>query len=357
MTLTLKGTSQPIQQQYRLALLDLDGVVYLGKNPVQYASESIRTAQAEGLSIVYTTNNSSRMQQVVANQLKGFGLEVAPEQVVTSSVVAARMVAKYVPQGARVLVLGAEHLRQEVAKQGFQVVLQAADNPSAVIQGWYPQMTWEQLSEVSFAVEQGAAYFVTNRDLTIPREFGIAPGCGSMIQAVMNATGVEPIASGGKPESAMYDEARSVLAQSTGITVRVEECLAVGDRLDTDIEAGNRGGYDSLAVLTGVTNPHELIRAPRHLRPSYIVQDLRGLGDVMPEPQRVSQSRWICEDAEAWIENSNLRVSDTRNINALRAACSLVWSLSDEGIQSEVQVLPDFDLPEQFEVQHTTEER
>ncbi len=54
-----------------------------------------------------------------------------------------------------------------------------------------------------------------------------------------------------------------------------EACLAIGDRLDTDIEAGNRGGYDSLAVLTGVTNPHELMTAPAHLRPSYIAGPAR----------------------------------------------------------------------------------
>ncbi len=138
-------------------------------------------------------------------------------------------------------------------------------------------MTWQQMAEVSYAVERGALYLVTNRDLTIPRELGIAPGCGSMIQAVINATGVEPIASAGKPESAMYDEARLLAAGNETEPVSRESCLAIGDRLDTDIEAGNRGGYDSLAVLTGVTNPHELMTAPAHLRPSYIVRDLRGL--------------------------------------------------------------------------------
>ena len=54
-------------------------------------------------------------------------------------------------------------------------------------------------------------------------------------------------------------------------------------RLDTDIEAGNRGGYDSLAVLTGVTNPNELMFAPAHLRPTYIAKDLRALNESAPE--------------------------------------------------------------------------
>ena len=100
MTRFLKGTDRPLAEAYQLALLDLDGVVYRGKNPVEYAADSIRAAEAAGMTIEYTTNNSSRFQHVVADQLKGFGLDVEPWQVITSSVVAARMVAKALPAGA-----------------------------------------------------------------------------------------------------------------------------------------------------------------------------------------------------------------------------------------------------------------
>ena len=120
MTRFLKGTDRPLAEAYQLALLDLDGVVYRGKNPVEYAADSIRAAEAAGMTIEYTTNNSSRFQHVVADQLKGFGLDVEPWQVITSSVVAARMVAKALPAGARVQVLGAEHLRDEVTRNGRQ---------------------------------------------------------------------------------------------------------------------------------------------------------------------------------------------------------------------------------------------
>ena len=77
MTRFLKGTDRPLAEAYQLALLDLDGVVYRGKNPVEYAADSIRAAEAAGMTIEYTTNNSSRFQHVVADQLKGFGLDVS----------------------------------------------------------------------------------------------------------------------------------------------------------------------------------------------------------------------------------------------------------------------------------------
>ena len=331
MSKLLGGTKRPLDETYRLALLDLDGVVYRGKLPVDHAADSIRQAQAAGMTIEYTTNNSSRFQRIVAEQLRGFGLDVEPWQVITSSVVAARMVAKHVPQDSPVLVLGAEHLAEEVTNQGLRVVKQAQDHPVAVIQGWYPQMSWQEMAQVAYAVERGAQYFVTNRDLTIPRELGIAPGCGSMIQAVINATGVEPVGSAGKPESAMYDEARILAAHDGATPVAREQCLAIGDRLDTDIEAGNRGDYDSLAVLTGVTDPQQLLHAPEHLRPTYVSEDLRGLLTAMPQPTRLPDGLWRCADAQANVERGRLTVSDPTSINALRAALCATWERADAG--------------------------
>lgn len=340
----LKASDQALNTSYRLALLDLDGVVYRGKQPVGYAARSIHEAQALGMTVEYTTNNSSRFQHVVAQQLQGFDLDVQPWQIITSSVVAARMVRRELAGGAKVLVIGAEHLRQEVAAQGLELVQSAQDGPEAVIQGWYPDISWRELAEASYAVERGAFYFITNRDLTIPRELGIAPGCGAMVEAVIRATGVEPMSSAGKPEPAMYDEARSLAARDGREPMAKESCLAIGDRLDTDIEAGNRGGYDSLAVLTGVTNPRELMLAPRIRRPTFIVEDLRGLGDAQPVPTRLSSDRWECGGAEAHLDNERIFVSDTRDINALRAACALAWQSADDGIDAAVFELPTFDL-------------
>lgn len=341
----LKATEEPIEQAYGLALLDLDGVVYRGKNPVDYASESITKAQQHGMTIEYTTNNSSRYQQTVVDQLRGFGLKVEPWQIITSSVVAARMVARAVPKDAKVFMVGAGHLREELEKQGLNVVERVEDDPAAVVQGWYPEVTWNELANAAFAVERGARYFVTNRDLTIPRELGIAPGCGSMVQAVINATGVEPVASAGKPEAAMYDEAR-LLASHDGTTlVPKNHCLAIGDRLDTDIEAGNRGGYDSLVVLTGVADPKQLMLAVPHLRPTFISRDLRELHEAMPAPVQISKSQWKCVGASAQLVGDEVRVSDLTDTNALRAACSLLWNLADdENVDTAALRLPDFRL-------------
>ncbi|PLS30559.1 Haloacid dehalogenase-like hydrolase (HAD superfamily) [Bifidobacterium margollesii] len=356
MTRFLKGTERPISEAYRLALLDLDGVVYRGKNPVEHAADSIRQAEQAGMAMEYTTNNSSRFQAVVAEQLRGFGLDVEPWQVITSSVVAARMVAHHVPAGAKVLAAGAPHLREEITKAGLTLVDHVEDEPVAVIQGWYPEITWNELAAVAFAAQRGAMFLVTNRDLTIPRELGIAPGCGSLVNAVIEAVGYQPVASAGKPESAMYDEARQLVADAqaeagrNGVEpVAQELCIAIGDRLDTDIEAGNRGGYDSLVVLTGVASANSLIVAEPILRPSFIAKDLRGLNVAHPAPVRQPDGSWRCVDACARLADDALVVEESGDaesaldsLDALRAACCAVWEAMDAGANADELTIPEF---------------
>ena len=166
-----------------------------------------------------------------------------------------------------------------------------------------------------------------------------------MIQAVINATGVEPISSAGKPESAMYDEALELARGEGAEPFTRDVCLAIGDRLDTDIEAGNRGGYDSLAVLTGVTNPRELMLAAPQLRPTYIAVDLRALAASQPMPEELAPHRWRCGGSEAYLadrasEQPAIEIGGDHDIDALRAACALAWSLGDAGTDLHAVALP-----------------
>lgn len=301
----LKASRGPLSRQYQLCLLDLDGVIYRGKDPVEHAADAVTQAAQEGMVITYTTNNPSRRPAVVAAQIAGFGLECRPEQVITSAIVAARMLAVKVERGSKVLVVGGEHLREEVHGQGFEVVGRASENPQAVIMGWFPQIGWEQLKEACFAIEAGARFFCTNRDLTLPREHGITPGIGTFVNAVSQATGKQPEAMAGKPESAMYDVERDIYAQGGQTLVPVSRSLPVGDRLDTDIEAANRGGYDSLLVLTGVSHAKDLLLAGPMLRPTYIATDLRGLNEPHREPAMLADGSFELGGWRAWVNSTD----------------------------------------------------
>lgn len=358
----LKNSDGTLQSSYRLALLDLDGVVYRGKNAVAHAASSIDEAAKAGMTITYTTNNPSRTAKTVADQIASFGISVAPSQIITSALVAARMLRHDLPAGAKVYVCGGEPLKAEVRAHGLTVVPSADDRPDAVIAGWFPDLGWKSLAQACIAIEHGARFYATNRDLTLPREEGITPGIGAFVNAIVAATGKQPIAMAGKPESAMYDEEREICAEDGEPLIPVSASLPIGDRLDTDIEAANRGGYDSLCVLTGVTDARQLLLAGPILRPTFISADLRGLAQAHEAPKAVpgtaGQKAQEAQGTQKAFELNGQRASfdeghqaivlsgpdSLRSLDALRCACQLCWTLADAGIDASALDLPEFEL-------------
>jgi glycerol-1-phosphatase len=283
-----------LHQRYDVALLDLDGVVYVGPDPVEHAVASLTTAKEAGLSLAYVTNNASRTPDVVAEHLCSFGLDVAPGDVVTSAQAGARVLSEHLLPGALVLVIGGDGVEQAVRERGFIPVRHGRDHRvEAVIQGFGPLTSWEDLAEATHLVHSGRLWVATNRDLTVPTPRGLAPGNGSFVQIIEQVTGRTPLVAG-KPEPPLMWE--SVLR--TG----AKNPLVVGDRLDTDIEGAVRCGIDSLLVFTGVTTARDLVMAPAHQRPTHIAHDLRGLlrdgaGDGLEQFWHACRRAWERADA------------------------------------------------------------
>jgi glycerol-1-phosphatase len=257
---TLVSSRRPLVDAYDAALLDLDGVVYLGAQPVDGAAGTIAAAKDRGMRIAYVTNNASRPAEAVAAQLVAMGLPAAPADVVTSAQAAARVLVERFGPGATVLAVGGEGLRGALREVGCALVTSADDRPMAVAQGFAPDLTYADLAEAALAVAGGAWWIATNGDLTLPSERGIQPGNGALVGAVAAAVGHGPAAYAGKPAPALLAE--------TVRRVGAACPLMVGDRLDTDIEGARRGGLDSLWVLTGVASGTDLVRAPVDRRPS-----------------------------------------------------------------------------------------
>ena len=277
-----------LAQIYDVALLDLDGVVYLGDVAVPGAVESLAGAERLGLGRVFVTNNASRTPGAVARQLVGLGIAAGAEDVVTSAEAAAERLVELLPSGARVLVVGGEGLLEAVRQRGLTAVSSADDGPAAVVQGFSPSTTWQMLMEACVAVRAGVPWIVTNADATLPTPRGEGPGNGALVGIVRTATGREPDEVAGKPFAPIMLQARS--------RRHAERPLVVGDRLDTDIEAARAAGMDSLLVLTGVSGTAELLDCPPRQRPTYVAA---GLGGLL-EPARVPQERdgwWHCGDA------------------------------------------------------------
>ncbi|WP_214324175.1 HAD-IIA family hydrolase [Nonomuraea sediminis] len=298
---------------YDTLLLDLDGVVYLGAHAVPHAAESLERAQAEGVRLAYVTNNASRTPAAIAAHLRDLGVPATSDDVVTSAQAAARLIAERVPPGSPVLVVGGSGLRLAVRDQGLRPVTTADDAPVAVVQGIAPGLSYGLLSEGALAVRRGALFVASNGDSTMPTGRGELPGNGAMTRVIATATGVEPIYAG-KPEPPLHRESM--------IRTGARRPLVVGDRLDTDIEGATNAGVDSVAVLTGVTQPLDLLTAPPDRRPTYIAHDLSALHEHYPEVRQGQCAGWRATYADGRL---HLEGSGTR-MDALRAACDAAWS-------------------------------
>jgi glycerol-1-phosphatase len=285
---TLASSAEPLAGRYDVALLDLDGVVYIGPAAVPHAAQALAGARAVGMRLAFVTNNAARPPSAVAQQLTGLGVRADPGEVVTSAQAAAHYLAGRLSPGAPVLVVGTTGLHDALVERGLTPVTSADDQPQAIVQGYSPELTWRQLAEGAVAINRGLPWVATNLDATVPSARGRLPGNGAMVAALRHATGREPVSTG-KPDPTMHRES----VERSG----ARRPLVVGDRLDTDIAGANAVGAPSLLVLTGVTSVAELLAAPVGARPTYLAADLRGLLDRHPAVSaaegRVSCRGWV----------------------------------------------------------------
>lgn len=317
----MRATEVPPARRYDVALLDLDGVVYVGPTGIPGAPEALAAARQAGMRLAFVTNNASRTPQAVAELLRGLGVQADPGEVVTSSQAACHVLAEKLPAGAKVLVVGGAGLRQEAADRGFEVVTGADDEPAAVVQGYGADVGWRDLAEATVAVRRGAWWVATNLDATVPSERGPLPGNGTLVGAVRIASGVTPLSTG-KPDPAMHRES----VERSG----ARNPIVVGDRLDTDIEGASRVGCDSLLVLTGVTTAADLLAAVPQQRPTYVAAGLDGLLEPHPAPGPDGCGGWTVTAGDA------LTLAGAgQDIDALRALAEAAWAAGTTTVRAE----------------------
>jgi len=244
--------------------------------------------------------------------------------VVTSAQAAAHYLADRLPAGSAVLVLGTTGLIDAVTERGLRPVFSADDQPAAVVQGFFPDITWRNLAEAALAIRHGAYWLATNLDATVPSPRGALPGNGALVAALQHALGRPPAAATGKPDPAMHAESveRSE-AQSP---------IVVGDRLDTDIEGATRVGCPSLLVLTGVTDAAMLLAAPPEHRPDYLGRDLAALLQPQPPVTAEAGAELRCGSATVRPDGRELVLAGvTDELDGLRALAVAAWRASDAG--------------------------
>ncbi|MQC26703.1 MAG: HAD-IIA family hydrolase [Chloroflexi bacterium] len=250
---------------FKALLLDLDGVLWRGKEPIGDLPLTLQTAEEMGLRLAFVTNNATKSVAQYVEMFAQFGATVQPNQIFTSANATAAHLAKRFPGGGNVFIVGENGLLEALAEQGFET---GTDDCLAVVVGLDRAISYEKLTEASLLIRGGAAFIGTNPDVTLPSPKGLAPGAGAIIAALEAASGhrAEII---GKPETALLEAALESLE------LRAEEALMVGDRLETDIAAGQKAGCATALVLSGASTRAQAERWEP--QPVFVVEDLTAL--------------------------------------------------------------------------------
>jgi 4-nitrophenyl phosphatase len=261
----------------KLVILDIDGVIYRGKEPVEKAAESIQWLKDNGFMVKYLTNNATQVQQVFADRLKAAGVEANPYDIMTSSIATARYLKQKSPNGANVLVVGGDGLRLALIDAGFNVV-EFDDSTKAdyVTVGQDLNFTFQRLERAQHEIWVNKAEFIaTNYDPIWPVENGgVRPGGGVIVRAIEACTLKKALIIG-KPETTTLE---MMLEE---YNVKKQDAIMIGDNLDTDILAGKRAGVPTVFVLTGIHTKENLKNVDESGYPDYVIEDLSELKNCL----------------------------------------------------------------------------
>jgi len=256
----------PIADAYDCFLLDLDGVLFRLDEPVSGAAETLHTLRRAGKRLSFVTNNSARTPEEIAAKLEGLGIRAAPDEVETSALATADMLAARGVGSA--FVIGERGIRDALRAKGVRVVDGDPGRADAVVVGWDRAADYSSLRTASLLVQRGAALVATNADPSYPAPDGAWPGAGALLAVVTTTTGATPEVVG-KPSPLLLVAARERAGGG--------RALVVGDRFETDIAGAEALGWDSLLVLSGIARREDL--ASSSLQPTYVGEDVRALLD------------------------------------------------------------------------------
>lgn len=256
--------------QYDHVLFDLDGTLLLDADALPGAAGAVAAARGAGCGVGVLTNDPVHSRDEQSARLAAAGIDVAASAIVTSGRALAGLAAAEHP-GAQVLALGSPAFLRECREHGLLPVEDVAD-ARVVLLGGSRDFSYADLTRVvRAALLHDLEVIGSNGDATFPAAGGPAPGAGALLASVSFATG-RPVRCAGKPEPAMFEEARRALGSG--------RCLVVGDRLDSDIAGGAAAGMDTALVLSGSTSDAD-VAAWTGAPPTYVLPGVGALDGLL----------------------------------------------------------------------------
>lgn len=256
---------------FKAFILDLDGVIYLDRQPIPGAPEAVHRLQRRG-EVFFLSNDATKHRLSYLKLFKMMGISTDVSHLYTSGYGAAVHLSRNRPS-ARVFPIGERGLKQELLEQGLEPLPLTDSHPAeAVVVAKDRFFTYRKLHKaVEEILYHQAEFIATNKDHVYPLPGGrVEPGGGSIVAAVETAVAHPPLLIG-KPSPFLFQ----LIFETHGLSP--EETLVVGDRLDTDIEGGRRAGAHTALVLSGLTQPDVLPALIPSSTPDFVAKDIESL--------------------------------------------------------------------------------
>ncbi len=254
---------------------DLDGTIYLGERLIPGADRVIQRLRELGKKVVFLSNKPLQTREDYASKLTRLGIPTRPEEVINSTFVMVHYLKKHAPE-ARLFVVGEPPFIEELKKEGF-ILTENPEEIDYVIAAFDRTFDYRKLNIAFQAIKKFHAHFIaTNPDRTCPVEGGEIPDCAGMIAAIEAVTEKKVEVIVGKPSPLMVQAVLEVMGLAP------DECILIGDRLETDIKMGKEAGIATGIVLTGVTDEKALLRY-KHTpqQPDFIFESIADVENLL----------------------------------------------------------------------------
>jgi arabinose operon protein AraL len=255
-------------------IFDLDGTVYVSDQLIPDADRVIRLIRERGRKVVFLSNKPIQTREDYASKLTRLGIPTQADEVINSTFVMTNYLKKIAPQ-ARLFVVGEPPFIEELKRAGFQIT----DVPKEieyVVVAFDRTFDYGKLNVAFQAIKRGAHFVATNPDRTCPVVGGEIPDCAGMIAAIEAVTEKKVEVIVGKPSPLMIQTVLDVLE------LRPEDCILIGDRIETDIKMGKEAGIATGIVLTGVTD-EEALKKIKHTpsQPDFVFQSIADVENLL----------------------------------------------------------------------------
>ncbi|MGV1005006.1 MAG: HAD-IIA family hydrolase [Candidatus Nanopelagicales bacterium] len=241
---------------------DMDGVIYRGKQLIPGAREFLAHLQRTSTPFLFLTNNSEQTPLDLVRKLAGLGITGLSERnFITAAIATAQFLHAQRPKSSA-YVVGGPGLTTELYNVGYSLT---ENSPEYVVVGKTKHFNFETMRKAAQLIDGGAKFIGTNPDMVDPVEGGTEPAAGTILAAIQAATGKKPYIVG-KPNSLMMIYARQLLG------AHAEDCVMIGDRMDTDIVGGLEAGMRTILVLSGVSDAETVEHFP--YRPNFVYDNV-----------------------------------------------------------------------------------